>query len=137
MSSIFVIAKTSPGAGLKKIFKIFQSPKYDNYIWHAAYEIEKEFYISFSNDKYVWHAAYEFEKRCSTLVFKWQIYLARGLWNGKIRSQMTNIFGIRLSRNKTANFQMTYIFNIRTSSKTDVITISFVIFGLKVNVLGY
>ena len=70
MSSIFVIAKTCPGAGFKKIFKIFQSPKYDNYIWHAAYEIEKEFYISFSNDKYVWHAAYEFEKRCSTLVFK-------------------------------------------------------------------
>ena len=70
MSSRFVIAKTCPGGGFKKIFKIFQSPKYDNYIWHAAYEIEKEFYISFSNDKYVWHAAYEFEKRCSTLVFK-------------------------------------------------------------------
>ena len=83
MSSIFVIAKTSPGAGFKKIFKIFQSPKYDNYIWHAAYEIEKEFYFRFqmtnmfgtrlmnlkkdvqlwfSNDKYIWHGAYETEK---------------------------------------------------------------------------
>ena len=83
MSSRFVIAKTCPGGGFKKIFKKFQSPKYDNYIWHAAYEIEKEFNyrsqmtnifgmglmnlkmifnLSFSNDKYIWHGAYEMEK---------------------------------------------------------------------------
>ena len=83
MACIFVIAKTIPGAGFKKIFKIFISPKYDNYIWHAAYEIEKEFNyrfqmtiifgmglmnlkmifnLSFSNDKYIWHGTYGMEK---------------------------------------------------------------------------
>ena len=104
LSSIFGIAKTSPGAGFKKIFKIFLSPKYDNYIWHAAYEIERVLYFVFKWQICLACGLWIWKKDVQLLVFKWQIYLARGLWNGKIRSQMTNIFGIRLSRNKNGKF---------------------------------
>ena len=80
MSSIFGIAKTSPGAGFKKIFKIFLSPKYDNYIWHAAYEMEKEFNFRFQ----------------MTNIFGTRLMNLKKMFN--FRFQMTNIFGTGLMR---------------------------------------
>ena len=76
MSSIFGIAKTSPGAGFKKIFKIFLSPKYDNYIWHVAYEMEKEFNFRFQ----------------MTNIFGTRLMNLKKRFN--FRFQMTNIFGM-------------------------------------------
>ena len=50
------------GGGNFSIFKR-KSPKYVKYIWNAAYEIEKEVQLSFSNDKYIWHSADQEQKR--------------------------------------------------------------------------
>ena len=102
MFSIFGIAKTIPEAGFKKVRNMRLYLARGLWDW-------KRVQLSFSNDKYIWHAAYEFEKDVQLFVFKWKIYLARGLmrWK-KICSQMTNIFGT----NRNGKFQMACILDI-------------------------